>query len=260
MNAKMRVVLPICSVLLAACTQTQTPSASPGAQNVRRIAEDIERKGDDTTALAVYMRAIELAPSDPGLLVQVGDLHARNKRYTDAIAAYQKAVTLAPQQPDALIGLGSAQIAGGDAAAGTASLERAATVVRTASAYNRLGVAQTQAGLFDQAIASYTKALGSGQDIDTGTNLALVMALAGRDEEAVGLMERIVKAPTVQTRHKANYALVLAIAGREADARGVLPSSMPKADVQAVLASGRTIRATSDPKARGRALSVLFAG
>ncbi|GGE36012.1 pilus assembly protein TadD [Agaricicola taiwanensis] len=226
------------------------------------IAQDIERKGDDVTALAVYMRASELAPDDPGVLVKIGDLHARNRRYTAAGAAYQKAISLSPQKPaaDALIGLGNVQVASGDVAAGTASLDRAAEVARTASQYNRLGVAQTQAGLFDKAILSYRKALESREDIDTGTNLALAMALAGRHDEAIELMERIVKAPTVQTRHKANYALILAVAGKEDAARGVLPESMPKSDVQAVLSGARNIRGTADASQRGKALSVLFAG
>lgn len=257
MNARSPLVIVVYSVALIACTQTQPSSVNPDAQKVQSIAEDIERKGDDATALAIYNRALELAPNDQAVLVKVGDLHQRNRRFRDAADAYRRAVAINPSNPDALIGLGNAQISAGDEADGKATLTRAAAVAQTASSLNRLGVAQTQAGQFAQAVTSYRKALASNQDADTAANLALAMSLAGQNDEAINLMQKIATVPAATDRHKANLALVLAIAGREDDARKALPETFPRSDAQSLLATARKVRAAKSDRDRGRVLSVL---
>lgn len=260
MSMRSPLIVFACSIGLMACAQTQNTPISRDAENVQSIAEDIERKGDDVTALAIYSRALELSPNDQVLLVKVGDLHLRNRRFSDATSAYRKAVTINPASADALIGLGSAQIAAGELAAGRASLGRAASVAATASSLNRLGVAQTQAGQFAEATASYRRALSARQDADTTANLALAMSLAGQNDEAVALMQKVAAAPGAADRHKANLALVLAIGGREDDAQKALPASFPKSDAQGLMASARKIRTAKSPEDRGRVLSVLAGG
>ncbi len=250
---------------LGACANTETTGSlrsqdNRSVESIRQLAADIEQKGDDDTAIAVYLRAAQLSQNDPAILVRLGDIYMRQKKYAEAVAVYRSAVGKEPANADAMIGLGSAQIANGDVEQGLATMTRASSFAKTASAHNRMGVAQTQAGRFDDALASYARAIAlSPSDIDIRTNMALASALAGRDEQAIGMMQQIVQSPTAGNRHRANLMLVLGIAGRDQEARAAAPAGMPKADVQSILKGSQSIRAAKDPATRGRALSIIVA-
>jgi Flp pilus assembly protein TadD len=263
MNTALRpMAVALCCCLLGACQSAgSTAEGGEPSQNIKQLAADIEERGDDVTAMAVYQRAAELSPRDASIHVAIGDIHSRQRRFKEAITAYQAALRVDPANADALIGIGGAEIAGGDAEQGVIALKRAASVAKSSSAWNRLGVAQTQAGLFEEAAASYRMALKAApQDMDIRTNLALATALAGRYDEAGGIMGPVTQSPTAQPRHRAAFALVLALGGKQAEARAALPEDMPKAEVDAILKGAEGIRGTTDPRARGQKLSIITAG
>src|SRR5262249_9296553 len=148
----------------------------------------------------------------PAANVRLGDAYLRAKKLQGAIQAYRAALAKDANDADALLGLGTALTRQGAAEKGLAALAKAAPHVNTGAAYNRLGVAQTIAGQFSDAQATFEKGLAiQPDDLDIATNLALAAALAGQSDRASELTEKIARSPTVQPAHRRDLVIVLGI-------------------------------------------------
>ena len=80
------------------------------------------------------------------------------------VKAYRAALAKDPDDADALLGLGTAYARQGAVEKGLVALTKAAPHVNTGAAYNRLGVAQTIAGQFSEAQATFEKGLAVAPD------------------------------------------------------------------------------------------------
>lgn len=228
------------------------------AARLAALAADIEARGEVATAIALYQRAAALPDAAPEVDLRLGEAYLRSGRPQQAIEAFRAALSKAPGEGRALLGLGSALIETGDVVAGVRALEQGAAQVGTASAYNRLGVAQTLAGQLDAAQASYAQALErDAEDLDIKANLALSLALAGDGPEAVALVEEVASAPGAQPRHQRNLVLVYGLLGRGEEVRGAPPSGLSTQEVTALLGDAASIRAIGDARERARALGTL---
>src|SRR4051812_45152103 len=121
----------------------------PEQDGLMRVASDIEAQGQVAAAIPIYERAA--AAGDATAQLRLGDAYARAGKTDQAIQTYRVVLTKTPDNADALLGLGSALVKAGDYDGAVAALAKAAPVVNTMTAYNRLGVAQTLAGDFAQA-------------------------------------------------------------------------------------------------------------
>ncbi len=245
-----------CTTLPGAPTTSVSEDKSSGLD---RVARDVEANGSSETALELYRQAVVASGSTPASYVQLGDAYLRAKRFTQAAAAYRSAIEKDPDNAEAQLGLGTALVQQGAITKGLVALTKAAPLVNTAAAYNRLGVAQTVAGQFSDAQATFQRGLEvDPADIDIATNLALAEALAGESEKAAAMVDAIAQNPSAQAVHRRNLVIVLGIIGKSAgDARAVAPADIPQPEFDALFKRAASIRNLTDPKARAHALGTM---
>jgi Flp pilus assembly protein TadD len=251
-------------VLLTACVTTgevtSESSLSPDTQRLMQLAGDVEARGDHNTAAALYARAAETSGTAGEAQLRLGRAYLKVGNYPAAREAFAKVVTVNPEDPDALLGLGTAQLRSGDIEGSARTLAIAAPLVNSATAYNRLGAALILAGRFDAARDAFERAQTlAPNDLDTSVNIALAKALSGKVDEAVTAMHSVVQSPAALPRHRANLAMVLAIAGRVEEANGIDVPGMSQAQKRDLLARAKRVRAATNPLAKARAIGLFRA-
>src|SRR5207244_3456197 len=137
--------------------------AAQGSRTLQ-VAANLEAQGDTVAALALYQRAT--ATSEDALIayIRIGEIHMRTGNFRRAIDAFRAALALDPGCAEAMLGLGSALVRSNDVAGGLAMLRRAAPMVGSAIAYNRLGLALTLTGNLPEAAAGLARAAALGPD------------------------------------------------------------------------------------------------
>ncbi len=178
-------------------------------------------------AMASCVRALELDPRSPEVMVTLGNARSAMGRYARAIRDYRRALQLRPDDPDALIGMGEAhEHLGQMRQAEEAS--RAAIALRPGhwAAHNQLGTvlfdqgryaealvpwrrvvelspdntrghlnlgsAYYRMGRFDDAIAAFRRSLETQPNASAYSNLGTVYFYLGSFAEAAGMFERAV--------------------------------------------------------------------
>ena len=235
----------------------EKPSAD-GQDGLMRVAADIEAHGQVTAALPFYERAAATS-NDATAQLRLADAYMRGGKTDQAIQAYRAALAGAPDNPNALLGLGSALFKAGDVDGAVGALAKAAPIVKTMSAYNRLGVAQTQAGQFAQAQESFDAASTlAPDDLDIRTNLALAAALDGQETKAIEATRAVVASPGAQARHRRNLMIVFGLLGRADEGRAAAPNGLSPKEVKSLLGRASAIRSISDAKERAKALGTIM--
>lgn len=225
----------------------------PG-QHLLQIASDVEARGDREAALQFYERAAMMS-DDPLVRIKLGDAYLRAGRSDDALSAYRAALAKAPDDGQALMGVGGALLRAGKLQEGYDALAKAAPLVKTAIAYNRLGVAQVMLGRIPDALTSFEEAHELDRnDADITTNLALAAVVNGHFEQAVVLMRELSEAHSSKMQHKRNLVLVMGIAGRGKEAQESV-KGVNAAEMKTLLERAEKIRKLTTPKARAEALS-----
>jgi Flp pilus assembly protein TadD len=234
------------------------PAGVRAREPLAHLAGDIEARGDVDTALVLYQHAA--ATSDPAAQVRLADAYLRAGRLDDAAAACRAALAQDQNHAAAMLCLGSALLRSRQLPEAIPWLQKAATRLGTAIAYNRLGVAQTLAGHVDEARASLIAAERlAPSDPDIVTNLALATALAGDGATAVRLMRRVARSPQVEIRHWRNVVTVAGLTGQEGEAR-TAAHALPREEVDVLLRRAGTIRAMPGGSRRGAMLGSVDAG
>ena len=249
--------------LLAGCASQALLDAAastekPDQDGLTRVASDVEAQGQIVAALPIYEQAAA-ASNDPKAQVRLGDAYTRAGKTDQAIRAYRAALAVAPDNPDALLGLGSALVKAGDADGAVVALAKAAPIVNTMTAYNRLGVAQTQTGQFAQAHQSFDTASAlAPDDLDIRINVALAAALEGQETKAIDVARTVVTSPGAEARHRRNLMIVYGLLGLVDEGRAAAPKGLSASEAKKLLARATAIRAISDAKARAKALGTIM--
>jgi Flp pilus assembly protein TadD len=248
-----------CANVPAVPVSTDAGSTNDKFDQLTRMAHDVETSGSRDTALVLYRQAVTVSGRSSTAYVQLGDACLRARQFTEAIGAYRAALAINPDDPEAQLDLGTALTQRGDLENGLAALAKAAPLVNTGAAYNRLGVAQTMAGKFAEAQETFEKGLGvSPADIDITTNLALAAALAGNTDKAASLTDQVATSPAAGLVHRRNLILVLGMIGRSShDARAVAPDGLSQSEFNRLFGRAASIRGISDPVARAHALGTM---
>jgi tetratricopeptide (TPR) repeat protein len=238
-----------------------TPSAQADARpadNLLKLASDVEARGSIVTALPLYERAAATPDSGAAVHVKLGDIYTKLGRNGEAVASYRTALAKAPDNGAAMLGLGGALVRAGQAEEGVALLAKAAPIVNSARAYDRLGVAHIVLGHPREAVASFEQAhaLDPG-DLDTTTNLALAAALSGQKDKAVALAQATLRTEGIQDYHRRNLILAMAISDKEEDAKRAASSGVGAGEIETLINQGRDIRKIASPKARALALGTV---
>ena len=249
-------------LLVTGCITAQMPDEAPLSpeQRMMKLAGDVEARGDQETAVALYARAAETSGNASEAQLRLGDAQLKARNYPAASEAYAKVLATEPEHPQALLGLGTAKLKSGDNEGGARTLAAACPLVNTSTACNRLGTALILVGRLDEALAAFDRAQSfAPNDLDIKVNIALVQALSGRTNEAVAAMRDVAQSPLAQARHRANLVMVLGIAGRLDEARSVDVPGMSQAQKQDLLARAKRARDAASPVAKARAIGLFGA-
>jgi Flp pilus assembly protein TadD len=247
---------------LAGCASRTDVPVTSGAgsfDELTRMAHDVEASGSSDTALALYRQAVAVSGRSQAAYVQLGDACLRARSFSEAVKAYRSALAINPDDAQTQLGLGTALVQRGDLRNGLATLAKAAPLVNTGSAYNRLGVAQTMAGKFSEAQETFEKGISlAPDDLDIVTNLALAAALAKDADKAAKLAHRIATSPAVKPAHRRNLVIVLGIIGMSShDARAIAPDGLSQSEFNGLFGRATSIRRITDPVARAHALGTM---
>lgn len=231
---------------------------SSSTQNLLRLAGDIEARGSVATALPLYERAAADPNASADINVALGDAYAKLNRDNEAADAYRKALEKSPNHGRALLGLGSLLVRGGQTSAGLDLLVKAAPLVNTAEAYDRLGVAHIVAGQPREALASFEQAYSfNAKDADIATNVALAAALMGQQGRAVAVARQTLTYAGLKPYHRRNLILALAVSGEVDEARETAGSGVDPAELNGLLDRAEQIRQLESPKDRALALGTI---
>jgi Flp pilus assembly protein TadD len=257
----------VCAFALAGCQTTGSTSKNTAADvetshsdRLVKLAGDIESRGEHDTAMALYARAAAMPEASAAANVKAGDAYLRSGYVDEAMAQYKAALVKSPNDGQAMLGLGSALIESGDLNAGMRALSEAAPIVNTSRAYNRLGVAQTMAGLTQDAQSTFTTALQlEPDDLDLQTNMALAAALEGNASVALPIAQRVAASGKAQLRHKNNIVIVYGLLGNDDYVKSSPPTGLSSKEIASLLARCREIRAKGSIKAKAAALGSMAA-
>ncbi|MBO0736943.1 MAG: tetratricopeptide repeat protein [Alphaproteobacteria bacterium] len=262
MTVRLSAILLLTGV--AGCANLANPPGTATGGNEKsdeliRMARDVETHGSEDTALVLYDQAVNVSGHSPAAYVQLGDAYARARRFTEAAKAYRTALAADPNNGEAQLGLGAVLVQRGSLESGLAALAKAAPLVNTGAAYNRLGVALTMAGRFSEAQQTFERGLGlAPDDIDITTNLALAAALAEESDKAASLVNKIATSPAAKPLHRRNLVIVLGIIGSSPrDARAVAPDDLSQSAFNALFGRAASIRHITNPVTRAHALGTI---
>ena len=149
-------------------------------------------------AIALAERAVEKTPADAGFRTLLGNTYFAAGRFRSAEQAYKDALSIYANQPQTILRLALVQIAQGKGAEAIQFLE-------------------------------------AGRDVLDPADVGLAMALAGRAQDAVALLDQAARSNTADSRVRQNLALAYALAGDWQQARIIAAQDVPAAELDARL-------------------------
>lgn len=136
---------------------------APSALSLMALVEltGLQRQGGDAQpALAAFAAAIKVAPRDPQLFNNLGNLHKTLGATDDALDAYRKAISLNPNFADAHANFGIVAQGAGRYEEALPALQKAAILAPTlARAWSSLGLCLRELGQHDVAAEALDRAL-----------------------------------------------------------------------------------------------------
>ena len=161
-------------------------------------------------AISLAERAVEKTPTDAGFRALLGNAYFAAGRFQSAEQAYKDALAIYPNQPQALLRLALAEIAQGKGSEALRLLEAAQNVLDPA-------------------------------------DFGLAMALAGRPDSAVTLLDQAARVKGADARVRQNLALAYALSGDWQQARIVAAQDVPAAELDARLEQWMTLATPAKP-------------
>ena len=187
--------------MIAGCASPMSRSASvskgkaPMAYALR--AQMALGSGDYASAVTLAEQAVEATPQDANIRSLLGNAYFAGGRFASAEAAYNDSLSLIPAQPQIILKRALVQIALGKNDAAISGLQAAQGMIDPAD----LGLALALAGRPDEAVQMLdVAARAQGADSRVRQNLALANALAGNWEAARIIASQDLTADLVDAR------------------------------------------------------------
>lgn len=188
---------------LAACSNSMFATKSASAPvdtskvGLAMRAQAALAGNDLATALSLGEAAVEHRPNDSSFRALLGNIYLASGRYASAERSYHDALTLAPPDPQVVLKYALVQIAQGKSDKAVAMLGEAQSLLDPAD----LGLALAIAGRANDAIAVLEPAARlRGADARTRQNLALAHALGGDWQAARIIAAQDLSADQVEAR------------------------------------------------------------
>ncbi|MCY7397445.1 MAG: tetratricopeptide repeat protein, partial [Sphingomonas bacterium] len=190
---------------LAACsnslsgTKSASTNVDPSKVGIATRAQAALVANDIPTALSLGEAAVEYRPNDASFRALLGNIYLAAGRYASAERSYHDALTLAAPDPQVVLKYALVQIA---------------------------------QGKHDQAIAM----LGEAHSMLDPTDLGLALALAGRANDAIAVLEPAARTRGADARTRQNLALAHALGGDWETARIIAAQDLAADQVEARMA------------------------
>lgn len=214
-------------------SQTQAPARPPVAATPRQPASaEVRAAYDRSDALSrsvFWTDQADIDPRDPVSGVRAAQALRDLGRYDQAAETAQGVLVIQPGNVDAMLEVGRAHIARGQAFYGVAALEQA----RNArpgdwQVWSLLGTAYQQVRRPDDARAAWAQALAISPDNPAVlTNLAMSAMTQGDAATAEPLLRRAAAQPGATLKVRLNLAMVLGLAGKMDEAEQILRRDLP---------------------------------
>lgn len=171
------------------------PKASEDARNLLTQAQELMRARQFDRAVDTLRRAIEAAPDDAFMHMQLSAALLATRRPDEALVAAERAVELAPDDARVYISLGNAQGAMQRYAEAIDAYKRAAVLDPDSfAAHNNLGIAYGTIDRHVESEAAFRQALRINPDnADVWNNLGAAQHSLGRHDEGIASVERAVR-------------------------------------------------------------------
>lgn len=245
---------------VSACASTAQQPPTVSADAVMRVADMTRNEGDLASAVGLYQKAHELNPTDPQPLMQLGQTLAKLGSPAAAAEAYRAALQLDGTNAEALRGLGTAYLNTGQPEAAVAQYEKALDTGEDYRLYNGIAVAYDMLGDHASAQTYYKTALQlSPGNLEVNNNLGLSLALEGRYQEAIALLQRTSNDPMATARYRQNLALVYGLAGDREQAQELAERDLDPATVQRNMTYFNVLKGMGDDRTIASALGAHYA-
>lgn len=223
-------------------------------ETLLRVARGTRDNGDFATAVTVYKRVHEMAPQRADVLVELGQTLSALGAHNEAADIFREAIKLDPKSVDALRGLGNNLLAMNQPELALEQFVAGLAIQEDPRLYNGMAVVHDMIGSHESAQDNYRSGLAlAPNDSNLRNNMALSLALAGKFDEAIQVLGRLVNENKANPRHRQNLALIYGLAGKLSEAASVARVDLDEPTVQNNLAFYETLRAMS-PQQRAAAV------
>ncbi len=228
----------------------------PSDTRLTNLAAELGRKGDTTSAIALYERAAQAMPDKQEVWLSLGHAHLRNDDPRSATLAFQQAYRLQPNNPQSLLGLGQAALMQAKPQRANELIAKATNALHTAPAYNLLGISLLLQHDMDLAIPAFQRAQQLAPDnLELQANEALAYALAGQSAAAVQTIEKVTTSPLAQAPHTRRAVLILMLAGKDQQALAVA-RELPESERASLIERSAGIRKLPSVESKMRAMGM----
>jgi Flp pilus assembly protein TadD len=229
----------------AATAVAQPPAPQRASRELRAQAERL----DPLARAAFWTAEVAADPTDLEAAVRLSAALRAMGRWEEAVAAAER---IAIQKPDAVepqLEIARAHLGRGQGFYALEPLRKAAALApgdwRPRSL---LGVAYDQTDRPQDARAAWTAALKlSPENTAVLTNLGMSYAASGEREQAIDHLQRAAARPDATPQTRLNLALVLGLAGRAEEAERLIRDQLPPQEAEANLAWLRRAAAGPTP-------------
>ncbi|MBR0974260.1 tetratricopeptide repeat protein [Bradyrhizobium japonicum] len=151
------------------------------------------QRGNFVDAEPLLKKAARVEPGNPQVLFNYANVLRALDKTDDALAWLAKAIALSPNFADAHLNRGAILMARQELHAAIAEFDRAIAIAPSSAAFANRGSAFQQLGQLDEAHDSYQRAAAlAPSDPQNHFALSEVLTRMGRDDEAIGALERTV--------------------------------------------------------------------
>lgn len=181
-----------------------------------RLAQASENSGDLAASERMYLQITKNSGNSKESVLQLANFYSRHNQAPRAVALLEGLQSKTPNDLDIVRAYANSLIRNGDSEKALSVIEQAISANSTnAYLYNSKGVALDKLGKYEEAKASYKKAieLSPDEEIDFKTNLSMSYILSGNYTGAISLLQPLLSDKNATPEIRQNLALAYGLSG-----------------------------------------------
>lgn len=239
----------------------ESMSPQEKANVIVRVADSTVKRGDLSTAVALYRRALSVDSKNFEAATGLARTLSRLGAHDAAADAWRVALKLQPNNTEALRGMGNTLVASGRPELAVQHYERALSINPEPLLYNSMGVANDMMRNYKMAQAYYRVGLKTApKNLSLRNNLGLSLLLAGKSDQAVIELRKAIGYKGAGIQHRMNLALALVESGDSNAALSIARMDLGPREANQQIAYFETIHAMGDSPAAREAIRAHILG